>query len=330
MTTLRGPMEPSQSTIATLGATTLAWRYETLNPRIRSLYDRAVAGQWTVDDIDWSPDVPRGEVPAGTALGIDPAKMAPHAAFPLPAECIPAFSWEFHVWLVSQFMHGEQGALACAARLVEVLPTVETKLLAASQAMDEARHVDVFVRYTHQKLGTVYAVDPNLEELLRQIVADGRWDIVCLGMQIIIEGLALAGLRLAAQRAPDPIIASITERVARDEARHVSFGMMALGGYYDALSAAERADREDFILEAARLMASRFDLAEVWERFDIPAAEGRAFVTADPSMRAFRQILFSRVTASVARLGLLSDRVRNGLVQMGLYRPVIGGTWTDG
>lgn len=302
----------------------LSWSYEPLDSRLGALYLKAKHGQWDGDtDIDWALAVPTSAEEMVAAN--EQCRTAP-PAFPLPNRQFANFQWEYHVWLVSQFLHGEQGALLSAGRLIEVLPAVDGKLLAATQAVDEARHVEVYARYINEKLLSSYAANPSLEELLRQILQDSRWDLVCLGMQIIIEGLALAAFRLSSRTFADPLITSITERISRDEARHVSFGMLALADVYGQLTTAERRDREDFVLEAAQLMSRRFQLPEVWEKLGVRAADGRAFVDANPEMTIFRQILFSRVNASIARLGLMTDDVKTGLTQLRLYRPVFGAT----
>ena len=51
-------------------------------------------------------------------------------------------------------MHGEQGALLCTAKIVETVPWIDAKYYAATQVMDEARHVEVFSRVPrHQAVG---------------------------------------------------------------------------------------------------------------------------------------------------------------------------------
>lgn len=298
----------------------LTWDYSSHDSRVAALGVKAQRGQWSAtEDIDWSVEVPGGPV---AGHGGDPAEAATRD-LPFPLARLDEFAWELHVWFVSQFLHGEQGALLSAARLVEVLPDISAKTLAATQTVDEARHVQVFARYLDEKLQASHPVDPALAELLAQILGDGRWDLVCLGMQIIVEGLALAGLRLSTgSSAADPLIVDISERVARDEARHVSFGMLSLSGLYQEMTSAELRDREDFVLTAAQLMSRRFELVDVFARLDVAPADARRFVRTDPTVRAFRQLLFARTNASLARLGLITDRVRDGLVQLELYTPV--------
>src|SRR3546814_1527359 len=100
-------------------------------------------------------------------------------------------------------------------------------------------------RYLQEKLGEIHPINPNLQQLLELIVADPRWDVTYLGMQIIVEGLALAAFGLIHQFSTEPLIKQITRYVMADEARHVAFGALALSGFYDELTTAERAERQE-------------------------------------------------------------------------------------
>jgi P-aminobenzoate N-oxygenase AurF len=297
---------------------TLTWRYDTTAPRVTALYERAKQAQWNATtDIDWSLDVP-----FGAALPDDSGyAMAAFEASPLSGRGRPmwdTFRWELQAWMVSQFLHGEQGALVVAGRLVEVVPDVDSKSYAASQAADEARHVEVFARYVRDKLPACYPVSSPLETLVSQILADRRWDITALGMQIMVEALAMAAFRLAGTTFHDDLIKSITRLVARDEARHVSFGVMSLGGIYRDMTRAELADREDLVLEAAYLTRRRFLLEDVWERLDVPRVEGVAYAATDELMTKYRQTIFTKVVSALRDIGLLTERVRTGLGDLGL------------
>jgi hypothetical protein len=308
----------SQVTIRAPVEATLTWRYEPVAPRVMSLYERAKQAQWNATtDIDWSL-----EVPFGAPLPDDSRyAMAAFEASPLAARGRPmwdTFRWELQAWMVSQFLHGEQGALVVAGRLVEVVPDVDSKFYAASQAADEARHVEVFSRYVRDKLPTSYPVSGPLESLVTHILSDRRWDITALGMQIMVEALAMAAFRLADTTFHDDLIKSITGLVARDEARHVSFGVLSLGGLYRELTSAELADREDLVLEAAYLTRRRFLLEEVWERLDVPRADGMAYAADDQLMVKYRQTIFTKVVSALRGIGLMTERVRGGLSDLGL------------
>ena len=133
-------------------------------------------------------------------------------------------------------MHGEQGALICTAKIVQTVPDIDSKFYAATQVIDEARHVEVYSRYLHEKLQLVYPLNENLRSLLDDVISDSRWDMTYLGMQVLIEGLALAAfgvIRNHGDRAARP---ALNAYVMQDEARHVMFGRMALRDYYPQLT----------------------------------------------------------------------------------------------
>ena len=173
-------------------------------------------------------------------------------------------------WRFSQFMHGEQGALICTAKIVQTVPDIDSKFYAATQVIDEARHVEVFSRYVYEKLGLVYPLNKDLKALLDDVIADSRWDMTYLGMQVLIEGLALAAFGIIRNNATEPLAKSLNAYVMQDEARHVMFGRLALRDYYPQLTQAERDEREAFCVEACYLMRDRFLGQEVFERLDLP------------------------------------------------------------
>ena len=296
--------------------------YATSTERLRALYERAKTAQWNAStDVDWTVDVPYGApLPADSV-----AAAASFAASPLARRGRPAwdlFRWELQTWMVSQFLHGEQGALVVAGRRVEVTPTTDAKLYAASQAGDEARHVEVFSRYLRENVPAPYPLAAPLGLLLTDILSDSRWDVTALGMQVMVEALAMAAFRMAESTFHDDLIKQITKLVARDEARHVTFGVLSLEGLYGRLTAAELADREDLVLTAAELTRRRFLLEDVWDRMDVPRAEGVHYALTDPLMVHYRQTVFAKVVTVLRGLGLLTDRVRAGLVDLDLTGPV--------
>jgi hypothetical protein len=296
----------------------LTWDYQSTDPRLRSLSERARTGQWNADtDLDWSTEVCFGApLPDGS-----PFARASFEASPLAARGRPewdTYRWEVQSWMVSQFLHGEQGALVVAARLVEAVPGMDAKYCAASQVADEARHVEVFSRYLREKIPAAYPINAALRHLLEDILGDSRWDVTALGMQIMVEALAMAAFRLANTTFHDGLIREITRLVARDEARHVSFGVLSLENLYRELTEAERADREDLVLESASLMRRRFLLEDVWDRLDVDAREGMAYALNDELMITYRQTIFTRVVSALVRIGLMTDRVTAGLNALGL------------
>jgi hypothetical protein len=296
--------------------TRFAWDYARSDGRLRSLYERGKAAQWNATtDIDWAAGV---GTPDHAGL-LDPDLPLERNASLVPSERLATFQWEFHSWMTSQFLHGEQGALLAAGRLVVMAPGLDAKFYAAAQAADEARHLEAYARYVGL-LGNAYPVNPALSQMLDAIVTESRWDIVFLGMQIIVEGLALAAFRLEHTRSFDPVITQLTRLVARDEARHVAFGLLALPEIYSELSCGEKRDREEFVKEAALLMSRRFRLAEVWQRLDVDVQEGTNYALQDQKMIDFRRLMFTKIAASLAKIGLLTPGVRAHLEQLNLLR----------
>lgn len=297
------------------------WDYGYHDRRMWSLYEKAKVTQWNVTtDIDWSYDVRFGEpLPDEAAAGVSP--LASAAGGPVPPALQNDFRWTYQAWMINQFLHGEQGALLTTARLVEIVPDMTAKTYAASQVADEARHVEAYARYIDEKLGVRFPITPGLHALMRDLLGDCRWDIVFLGMQVIVEGLALAATRIASTGFGDPIIRSITKMIARDEARHIAFGHVALLGLYDEMTSTELNDRDAFLREAIHLMSQRFLLREVWERLGLDVTAGMRFAKNDPNMVAFRQLLFHKVVQILRQIGLLSDGIRELLESERLARP---------
>jgi hypothetical protein len=292
-----------------------SWVYDGERDDLTKLYEKAKRSQWNATtDIDWSIDV-------------DPLATDGMTAY-LPMLASDAFSrfdaaeqanaaHHFNSWITSQFMHGEQGALLATAKLVAEVPSAEAKFYGATQVADEARHVEAYSRYLAEKLEMTYPVNPNLRELLELIVADSRWDVTYLGMQVVVEGIALAAFGLIHQFSTEPLIKQITRYVMADEARHVAFGVLSLNGLYEEMTDAERREREDFVVEAAWLMRDRFLATEVWERLGIPTDDGLLDSARSPMLQLFQRVLFAKVTPNLRKIGLLSDRLTERLVAVG-------------
>jgi hypothetical protein len=221
-------------------------------------------------------------------------------------------------WLFSQFLHGEQGALTVAARIVESVPDMDSKFYAATQVMDEARHVELFSRFTREKIGLFYPVNPDLAALLSDALGDSRWDMPYLGMQVLIEGLALAAFGVHRELATTPLVRQVLAYVMQDEARHVAFGRIALRDYYAGLTSAELAEREEFVVEGCYLMRNRFIMREVWEHMGFDVDECIEFTDKSPTQQFFRNLLFSRIVPCVKDIGLWGPKVQHAYVDLGV------------
>ena len=208
-------------------------------------------------------------------------------------------------WMLSQFMHGEQGALVCTAKIVETVPWIDAKYYASTQVMDEARHVEVFAKYLQDKWGGEYPVNAHLKMLLDDIVSDTRWDMTYLGMQIMVEGLALAAFGFMQQMTTEPLLKKLLRYVMSDEARHVAFGVLSLREYYAELTDAEIFERQQFAFEAGVRMRDRFLQQEVWERMGMNVKEAIQATMAVPERDLFQMMLFSKIVPNAKKLGLL-------------------------
>src|SRR6266545_4107717 len=249
------------------------WDYEKgARPALNKLYEKAKHSQWNGEtDLPWETEV---DLEKNAAL-----QRLQFAEFEADVTGTPFENWteeqwirlsiEGDNWTLSQFMHGEQGALLCTAKIVETVPWIDAKYYAATQVMDEARHVEVFAKYLDDKLSGHYPINPHLKLLLDDIVADSRWDMTYLGMQIMVEGLALAAFGFLRQMTTEPLLKQLLRYVMSDEARHVAFGVLSLKEYYGGLTDAEMLERQEFAFEAAVRMRDRFLQQEVWERMGL-------------------------------------------------------------
>ncbi len=284
------------------------WEYDSPRRRLSRLYENAKRDQWNGSDrLDWSIDVdPEKGLLPDAAIGIYGTPIWQS----LDAKRIERLRHEAVTWQLCQFLHGEQGALLATAQIVDAVPWYEAKQYGATQVMDEARHVEVYRRFVQEKLCNEYDVNPELKKLLDQILVDSRWDMKFLGMQIIVEGLALAAFGTIRDTATNPLLRDLTAYVIEDESRHVAFGVLSLREFCADLSESERREREDFVYEACVLMRDRIQSREVWERIGLDADECIEVSERSGLAAQFRHRLFSKIVPNVKSLGLLSERQR--------------------
>ena len=221
-------------------------------------------------------------------------------------------------WTLSQLMHGEQGALLVASQLTSCAPTFNAKLYAASQTFDEARHVEAFNKYLQTRMGRIMPIGKNLKALLDKVLTDPRWDFKFIGMQIIIEGLALAIFNTMKESTQDPVLKRILSLVIRDEARHVTFGVNYLTSFVTTLTEEEKIEREDFCLEACTVMRNRFKQYEVWEKYGFDLDYTDEYVKENAFQGRFQHLLFTRVMPNLKKIGLLPDRLLPKYEQLGV------------
>ncbi len=293
------------------------WDYERDRGQLVKLYEKAMGSQWnSVKDLDWSIDVDPERLVAEQQ---SPVLAVARVAGTLPGS--PLASWgereyirlgiEFFKASLSQFMHGEQGAMMTAAKIVETVPWIDARYYASTQTMDEARHTEVFAKYLHTKLGDAYPMSPFLKAQIWSLLEDSRWDIAYLGMQIVIESLALAAFGDMLRRTNEPLLSKLLRYVMSDEARHVAFGVLTLSEYYASLSEAELLERQEFLVDATLNSRARATTPEVWERMGTTAEQVVPFMvqaaqkTKSNPAGGFARGFFAKLVPNVRKLGLL-------------------------
>jgi len=292
------------------------WEYDDGSSALLELYEKGKKQQWDASTrLDWS------------------LELNPDNPMELKDEAISIYDTDYwrrmtdkeRSWLrrnlqansISQFTHGEQGALIATAKIVATVPDMNAKFYAATQVMDEARHVEAYKRLLHEKFELAYPINPALKTLLEQTLTDRRWDMTYLGMQVLIEGLALAAFQAIRDKSGNTLAGAVNAYVMQDEARHVSFGRLALRDYYPQLSQAERDEREEFVVEALYFMRDRFNQSEVWERLGLPAKVLDDIHYNSKQMNSFRGRLFSRIVPTVKDIGLWGPKVQEAFAAMG-------------
>jgi hypothetical protein len=296
-----------------------SWNYDREREQLVTLYNKAMASQWnSVTELDWATEVDPEQLvrtePQQNHL-VDLAR----AAAEVPGSPLASWGEQEYTQLaieslkasLSQFMHGEQGAMMVAAKIVETVPWIDAKYYAATQTMDEARHTEVFAKYLHTKLGEAYPMSPFLEEQIMALVEDGRWDIAYLGMQIVIESLALAAFGAMLRNTEEPLLKKLLRYVMSDEARHVAFGVLSLGEYYRELTDAELRERQEFLVENTLRSRARSTTPEIWERLGTSVDAVRpSLIEAAQKMQVdrfagFQRDFFGKLVPNVRKLGLL-------------------------
>ena len=313
------------------------WDYDRSREQLVTLYNKAMASQWSsVTDLDWATPVDPEELIHTSPQQNLTVELA-RAAAKEPGSPLAAWGEKEFTELgieslkasLSQFMHGEQGAMMVAAKITETVPWIDAKYYAATQTMDEARHTEVFAKYLHTKLGEAYPMSPYLEEQIDALISDSRWDIAYLGMQIVIESLALAAFGSMLRATEEPLLKKLLRYVMSDEARHVAFGIISLAEYYQELTEVELLDRQEFLLDATLRSRLRSTTPEIWERMGtsiggvLPSLQAAASKANKDQFAPFQSTFFSKLVPNVRKLGLLDandGHLRNRWAEAGLMK----------
>ena len=292
------------------------WDYRLQEDRIKQIYELGKKLNWNVEvDIDWS--VPF--IDPLEEFEFEDTQWEKHKDYKkLNKEMRRMFFKDTRTWTISQFLHGEQGALLVASQLCSCAPTYNAKLYAASQTFDEARHVEAFNKYLQTRLYHMWPIGNALKSLIDKILTDERWDLKFIGMQIVIEGLALAAFQTIKEATQDPVLKQLLEFIIRDEARHVTFGIHYLKDFVQTLSKEEKLDRANFALEACTVSRNRLRSYDVWKKYGFDMDYTNDYILDNVFSTRFQDILFTRVMPNLKRIGLLPNELKPEYEKLGV------------
>lgn len=307
------PVDELEHLVDQGGQTRYTFTYEPTLNQLTKLYEKAKTSQWNVStDLDWSTDVDQSAM--AHHLRTNNPEVLLVRQFAEADSSAPMHSWaddDYHAYafelltyFLSQVLHGEQGAFFASTKVAEQTPRIESKYFAASQVMDEARHVEVFSRYLREKLNGEYPITPHLQYLLDDITRETRWDMTFIGMQVMVEGLALAAFSLLQQLTTEPLLKRLLRYVMADEARHVAFGTISLKDHYEEMTQSEIRERQEFAFEAGLRLRDRSMPYPVWERMGLDTRKQMSWWL-DNIPVMYSGLLFSKIVPNIKKLGLL-------------------------
>jgi len=318
------------------------WNYDAEVEELRRLYVKATESQWIAErEIDWERSIDQelfATTPLGTAIPIEKCSYWKNLGDERRWEVTRRTAG----FRLSNFLHGEQGALMVAAQLVNAVPHTDAKFYAATQTMDEARHVDVFAKYIN-KLDQIRPIAPALRTILDATLQTDNWMHKLVGMQIVVEGLALYSFREMRNLTQEPLLKDLLTYVARDEARHHAYGVQYIERCVPCLNDQERTELEDFALEAARTLIDNraqhtffAEVLKIWGEVGVDGVallqsvrEERDELTKDMPKGSRLGPVQGFVIPTLQRCGLLSERVArhyHGFLKENLSGNLVGDT----
>ncbi len=305
------------------------WNYDSEIDELRTLYGNALERQWiAVRDLDWDHEIDRDAFSSSFSIGGFPIEKTRFWQG-LPRDVRWEVSRRSAAFMLSNFLHGEQGALMVASQLVNAVPHMDGKFYAATQTLDEARHVEVFAAYV-RKLDEVRPIAPSLKQLLDNVLAADGWMHKAVGMQVVTEGLALYSFRDMRNKTEEPLLKELLTYVSRDEARHTGYGIKYLNAVVPSLDERERGELEDFAFEAARLLVDsragtsmRDSVFEIWEEAGVERT------TALAELAQERDTIRQAIEENGGRRGPIRGFVIPTLRAIGLFSERIEGHFAD-
>ncbi len=299
--------------------------YELEAEKLEALYSKSKRHQWNAElDVDWSRFEPEVDVLDRRSDFLFRLQCVRE----LPEEQQTALWRSANLFLLSQVLHGEQAALMTCGQLVNVVPDIDGKFAAAVQVMDEARHVEVFARYLACH-GRRFPIDPDLKWIIERLLSERDWEAKCVGMQVILESIALSFFRLGEKMGVEPVFRQFIGRVHEDESRHVAYGVLSLQARIPEIDPASRRRLEDWAYDAIARIGGRAGKPGFATQFDALASSGvdmERFLprflaeVSDTSKIDFEGLddpMTQTVIPNLLRVGLIPQRLVDGYLAQG-------------
>lgn len=306
------------------------WEYGSEVAELRSLYEKGKTAQWNAEtDLDWSIPVTADDwvlAPEGSLLAQATKLMGKDEATQKRA------AFDELNYLLSQLLHGEQAALQLCGQLVNVCDKMDQKWYAASQVIDEARHVEVLSKFLTRKMNGIYPIAATLKYLLDHLLEAQGMQKKTLGMQTLFEGTAVGIMDLLRTMSRNAFVSEMIKRVEQDEARHAAFGVLTMRRIVKEASEAERNEMEDWafsILETLNANQQLDMLRVLGPKYGIdPIAFTQVLVSLPNHADLNSPIFMHTVIPNLQRLGLLTERTEAGWRRVGMMVDSRGGAST--
>jgi len=232
------------------------------------------------------------------------------------------FAWENHRWIMSQLLHGEQGALSLSSSLIDIFLDPGAQEYVTNQAREEARHVCAFAKYIFKRWPDEgpTEVGPTLGSLLREMIHAPDVYKKVIGMQMMIEGLAMGAFATMHKEGRDPVLKRLVQLVMTDEAFHHQFGKIWAKNTVPHLTEEEHEQAEDWAQytfqnlfenlvnsQQKAQIYPKFGLTQEW----VSAAMMEAFTEEDSREDMLESTnIFRVLVKTLAHGGLITDRSR--------------------
>ena len=286
------------------------WEYGSEVQELRKLYEKGKTGQWNAEtDLDWETPVSNDE----WVMNPQASLLAQACALTGKDEATQkAAAFDELNYSLSQLLHGEQAALQLCGQLTNVCPTMDQKWYAASQTIDEARHVEALSKFLARKMGTIYPVGATLKFLLDELLQAEGFEKKCLGMQTLFEGTAVGIMDMMRSESRNDLFTDMIRRIEQDEARHAAFGVLTMRRVVADAGPERMAELEDWayeILETLNANQQLDMLRLLGPKYDIDPEDITRVLLGLPNFAELNSLAFMHtVVPNLKRLGLITER----------------------